>query len=192
MKALIALMGVMLCTMAFGQSDAVRARLAQLRLQSVQEIPFLEERHSSVLVEPALYRGYLRYDPATRLMSKVVEAPQPVTMAVDAQNIYLERGGEKRSISLRSRPELGALLAGFRGLLEGDSEQLETYFTLDYAEAADNTWTLRLRPRNRRLKRHVEELIVDGRDALVSGIRTQMRNGDWQQLVLTSEATAPQ
>ncbi|MFK8014593.1 MAG: LolA-related protein [Gammaproteobacteria bacterium] len=186
MKTLLTLLGVLLCALASGQESDVGARLETLRLQSVEQIPFLEERHSVILAEPALYRGYLRYDPATRLMQKVVESPQAVTMAVDESNIYLERDGERRTIGLRSRPELGALLAGFRGLLEGDSEQLEKYFTLDYLEDAES-WTLRLTPRNRRLKRHVDELVVDGRDATVSGIRTQMKNGDWQQLILTPD-----
>ena len=183
MKTLAALVWAMLCPLASGHDGDVQTRLEQLHLQKVAEIPFLEERHSDILAQPALYRGYLRYDPATRLMSKVIESPQAVTMAVDETTVHLERDGKSRTIGLRSRPELGALLAGFRGLLEGDIEQLEKYFSLDYLEDA-GSWTLRLRPRHRRLQRHVDELVVDGRDATVSGIRTQMSNGDWQQMIL--------
>lgn len=162
---------------------ALDARLAAIRGTLVDEVPFWEERHSPLLAKPAVFEGMLRYDATANVMSKLVQSPEAVSMTVDDRFVSVEREGKTRRIKLKGRPELRALLAGFRGLLTGDTQELEKHFELAFSES-DDTWQLEMTPRSRRLAKHVEVMIVDGTHSGVTAICTRMTNGDWQHMTL--------
>lgn len=168
----------------------LETRLAAIHDAMVEEVAFREERHSPILAEPAVFEGVLRYDAESNVMTKQVQFPEAVSMTVDSRYVSVERDGKTRRIKLGSRPELRALLSGFRGLLSGDTRQLEKHFELDFSDDGEK-WRLEMTPRSRRLARHVEVMIVDGTADRVGGICTRMTNGDWQHMSLGARASAP-
>ena len=173
---------------AVAAPPGLEEKLQALRAGMLEEVAFREERHSDVLAEPAVFEGRLTYDAEANVMSKLVESPVPVSMTVDERYVTVTRDDKTRRLKLSARPELRALLAGFRGLLTGDTDALEEYFDLDFADLdfadSDATWRLTMTPRSRRLRKHVNALLVDGTDTRVTAICTQMTNGGWQHMTL--------
>lgn len=177
---------LLLASAATAAPTGLEHRLLVIRDAMSGNIAFREERHSPILARPAVFEGMLSYDRDANVMRKQVESPQAVSMTVDERYVSIERDGKLRRIRLRSRPELRALLAGFRGLLTGDTAQLEKHFELAFIESGD-TWELRMTPRSRRLASHVEVMIVDGTESRVTSICTRMTNGDWQHMTLAHQ-----
>ncbi len=170
---------------ALAAPPGLEERLQALRAGMLEEVAFREERHSDVLAEPAVFEGRLTYDAATNVMSKHVESPLPFSMTVDERYVTVTRDDKSRRLKLSARPELRALLEGFRGLLTGDIDALEEHFELDFVDS-DEAWRLTMTPRSRRLARHVDALLVDGDQSRVTAICTQMTNGDWQHMTFAA------
>ena len=153
-----------------------------------QEIDFREQRYSELLAEPTVFSGKLVYEPVTRTMSKVVTQPDNISMSMTEKAVVIESSAGKRRLSLRARPALRAILAGFRALVEGDVEALQSYFEIEYENNNDN-WQLFLTPSGKRLARRLTSLTISGQDKQVNSIVTIMTNGDRQHMTLTPVAT---
>ncbi len=162
-------------------------RLKKMERADDRPIPFVEERHSAVLAEPVIQRGYLRVDPESGDMIKQIETPEPLRMTINNKLIVIEQDDRKRRIGLAKRPELQALLQSVKSLMAGSAEEIERYFSLDYSEdAAADTWRLVMHPKHERLARKVDALIVDGDAGGIREICTRMDNGDWQHMSLVA------
>ncbi|MEL7447827.1 MAG: LolA-related protein [Pseudomonadota bacterium] len=190
-----ALVAWLACAHAVAAPPGLEEKLQSLRAGVLEEVAFREERHSDVLTKPAVFEGRLTYDAEANVMSKLVEAPVPVSMTVDERYVTVTRDDKTRRLKLSKRPELRALLAGFRGLLTGDTDALEENFHLEFGDldfgeldpsGSDATWRLTMTPRSRRLKKHVDALLVDGNEQRVTAICTQMTNGDWQHMTFVA------
>lgn len=171
------------------QDQGLEQRMAAVAQSMQTEIGFEERRHSDILQQPAIYLGELRYDRASGLMTKHVESPQRIEMQVSEREVRIIQEGRSQRFSLRQRPEMRALLATFRALLESHTDDLKRYFTLSYSEAGADLehWRLTLTPRHRELARRVDKILINGRGAQVDAICTYLANGDWQSLALRHE-----
>ncbi|MEM9055933.1 MAG: LolA-related protein [Pseudomonadota bacterium] len=170
-------------SLAAAVPDGLDARLAAVNAGMSDTIAFREERHSELLTTPALFEGTLSYDPESHVIAKRVTTPVAVSMTVDERYVTVDRDGETRRLKLSRRPELRALLAGFSGLLRGDTAQLDEHFELAFSDD-EAGWRLEMTPRSRRLAKHVEALLVHGNGDTVTTLRTRMTNGDWQLMHL--------
>jgi hypothetical protein len=170
-----------------GETDDLEQRLAAVSGGLQQDVAYREERHSELFAEPLISTGQLSYDRSQRAMIKRVTTPKAATMTVTERHILVETGGRGRRLSLRSRPEMRALLGGFRALIEGDLEQLESQFQARYEQHPEGRWKIHLTPLHRKLARQVEAIIVDGQDDWVQAICTRLSNGDWQHLEFLHE-----
>lgn len=157
--------------------------LSAKRINGRQEIGFREKRYSELLVRPAMFEGRLIYDPESRSIEKAVTHPDVVTMTMNDQAVVIETSEGKRHFSLRTRPALRAIMAGFRALVEGDVDALESHFKPKYEQQGD-AWQLVLTPRAKRLARRLTSLTIIGQNSRIDSIVTLMKNGDHQHMTL--------
>ena len=99
---------------------------------------------------PLVSSGRLSYDPTERAMIKQVLVPEVAIMTVTERHILVESAGRTRRLSLRSRPEMRALLGGFRALIEGDLEQLQEQFQARFEPLDHGRWQIHLTPVHKR------------------------------------------
>ena len=153
------------------------------QINGKHQIEFREERYSELLIQPVTFEGKLIYDPESRSIKKAVTHPNVVSMTMNDQALVLETSEGKRRLSLRTRPALRAIMAGFRALVEGDVDALESHFESNYQQQAGE-WRLVLTPRANRLSKRMKSLTIIGQGSRVDSIVTRMKNGDHQIMTL--------
>ncbi len=157
--------------------------LSAEQIDGKHQIAFREERHSELLTQAAVFEGRLIYDPESRSLKKAVTHPNAVSMTMNDQTLIIETSEGRRRFSLRTRPALRAIMAGFRALVEGDVDALESHFESTYEQQADE-WRLVLTPRAKRLAKRMKSMTIIGRNSRIDSIATLMNNGDRQFMTL--------
>ena len=110
-----------------------------------------------------LLRGQLEQSRAGSLI-KAVEWPYVERMSIVDGKVSVERDGERtRRFSLKRAPELVAINAGFEAMLDGDAGALESNFVLS-VEGDDSYWRIALTPRNDKLAKKIEAMMLIGGD----------------------------
>ncbi|HVF35227.1 MAG TPA: LolA-related protein [Candidatus Saccharimonadia bacterium] len=140
--------------------DALVARLAR---PPGADIAFVEVRYSHLVKRPLRSSGVLRRSGAT--LEKRMLKPRRERVAIDAKHAVIERNGETRRIALARAPELGALRASFAALMDGNAAELDRHFETSL-ERAGNGWTLKLVPRDEKLRRRATIEIRGAADVL--------------------------
>ena len=122
---------------------------------------YVEVRFSHMYDRALVAYGALEYLGPGKLGKRVDKPYEETTTIADGQ-VTVQRGSRKpRKISLDRVPELEGFLRGFSALLGGDAIALERDFEL--TGSGDNAhWQLRLSPKDKRLKKHIAALRVDG------------------------------
>ena len=157
--------------------------LSAEQIDGKHQIEFREERYSELLTQAAVFEGRLIYDPESRSLKKAVTHPNVVSMTMNDQTLVIETSEGRRRFSLRTRPALRAIMAGFRALVEGDVDALESHFESTYEQQADE-WRLVLTPRAKRLAKRMKSITIIGRNSRIDSIATLMNNGDRQFMTL--------
>jgi hypothetical protein len=153
------------------------------------EVRFREERHNPMLKEPMVLTGTLEYvEPG--VLRKSVETPFQEKYLVEAAGITIESEGEVRVLPVRQGQMIQGFLAGVEALLAGDAERLVQDFDHCLKGAADD-WTLQLKPRKRRLARHLEAMLVRGGEGMIRSIRVDLGDDEWQVMEILPPAGAP-
>ena len=158
-------------------------------MQSLSEVPsssarFVETRHIALLVQPLELKGSLSYERPNRLV-KHVQSPvdERLTIDGDALTVLNKTKGEQRVISLREQPAAGALVASVRATLAGDLPQLERHYKVELS-GARSSWTLRLLPRDARVKAYVDTITLAGSGARLDRIESVEASGDRSRMTI--------
>jgi outer membrane lipoprotein-sorting protein len=161
----------------------------QALMQSMAQVPasnarFVETRHIALLVQPLELKGSLSYERPNRL-AKHVQSPVDELLSVDgdALTVLNRTKGEQRIFSLREQPAAGALVASVRATLAGDLPQLERHYKVELA-GARSAWTLRLLPRDARVKAHVQSITLAGSGARLDRIESVEASGDRSRMTI--------
>ena len=169
---------LLVSTFSFSQTWDLQALMREMAAVPVSRTRFVETRHLAMLTQPIELRGSLTYERPHRL-TKHVEAPFDETLTVDGETLSLvnKSKGEKRSVSLREQPALGALVESVRATLAGDGAQLERHYRVKLSGARD-AWQLRLLPREAQLRAYVESIALSGAGPRVQRIEVLESGGD--------------
>jgi outer membrane lipoprotein-sorting protein len=139
--------------------------------------PFVQVSYRGVLDRPLVVSGTLRWLGGDR-MERDIDKPFTETARIGDGELSVQRnGGEVHRMPLARAPQAGAMLAGFRALLGGDVSALEDEFTLA-AEGGKTHWVITLAPRESRLERHLESIVIDGRGEEPRCLTVTDANGD--------------
>jgi Outer membrane lipoprotein carrier protein LolA-like len=124
-------------------------------------IAFAEVRFSSLLREPLIVAGELRYAGPARL-EREVTSPYRERTVIEGDSVRVERDGERsRTFTLRRTPELRGLMAGFGAVLGGDAPAVRRNFELQVGGEHD-AWSLELTPLDASQRRRLKQIVVTG------------------------------
>jgi hypothetical protein len=122
---------------------------------------FVEARYSPLLREPIVVSGELAYLGPAHL-DRDVTSPYREHTAIRDDSVSIEREGEPpRTFALKRAPELRGLLAGFAGVLAGDSAAVKRSFSVT-AHGTDEAWSLELTPVEPSTQRRLTRIVVTG------------------------------
>jgi hypothetical protein len=139
-------------------SDDLIARLARPPPASVA---FTEVRFSTLLREPLVVNGTLKYE-APGVLERHVEIPYRESTIIRDETVRIERDGEsQRTFALRRAPELRGLLTVMGGILAGDGSLIARHFDVT-ASGDDARWRLDLTPTDDRLRQHLTDIVIVG------------------------------
>ena len=154
----------------------------QALMAAMAEVPasntrFVETRHLAMLTNPIELKGSLRYERPNRL-AKHVQSPFEELLSIDGETATLvNRKGERRVIALREQPALTALVESVRATLAGDRGLLERHYKLSFSGPRED-WTLRLAPREAKVRAYVESITLAGTGARIGRIEVIEAGGD--------------
>ena len=111
-----------------GRSSALVALLKEQREPSMA---FEEATYSSLLTEPLIVRGLLRFTPPAT-MEKAITDPFRERYVIEGDRVLFEseRKGIKRTISLEDYPALRSFVDAFRASFTGDAVQLQKVYAV--------------------------------------------------------------
>jgi outer membrane lipoprotein carrier protein LolA len=162
----------------------VESLMALLKERQAVSVPFEEDTYSSLLTEPIMTRGLLRFVPPDKL-EKIITAPISERYAVDGDRVTFEsqRRGVTRTVSLDEYPALRSFVEAFRSTLTGDAVRLRKVYEITLDGSRDK-WTLLLRPREVAGKSVVDHILLTGSAGRVVTIAIHSPDGDRSVMTL--------
>jgi len=148
---------------------------------------FVERKHLALLRAPLESGGTLYFDPPDRL-ARHVDRPGPAALAVSGDDVVMRDATGETRLSLRESEVARGLVRGIAVVLRGDVETLRARYRVELRPAPPG-WVLELEPRDARLGRLVESLVVHGAGAQIRRIVVHEEGGDRTETVFTEVET---
>ncbi|MEO8485925.1 MAG: LolA-related protein [Betaproteobacteria bacterium] len=151
-------------------------------------VRFVDVRTIASLGTPVERRGTLAYaKPST--LEMVVETPLAERLSIVGGTMTIESRGATRVVDLSRGEPLFAWIEGIRATLAGDEAALRKHFDPTVSGTIDR-WTLRLAPRDLRLRSLVAGIAISGERERVRVIEVEEASGDHSVMTLTPIAAA--
>lgn len=151
--------------------------LAKLAKTPPASTPFVQVSYRGVLDRPLIVSGTLKWLGGDRML-RDIDKPFKETAQIGDGELSVQRGsGDVHRMPLARAPQAGAMLAGFRALLGGDVVALQQDFSLS-ADGGEAHWVITLTPRTGELKRQLQSIVIDGRNAEPRCLTVRDANGD--------------
>ena len=172
---------MVLCSLthAMAASDwTVEALMGLLKEQRELSVPFEEATYSSLLTEPVIARGLLKFVPPERL-EKTINTPSHERYVVDGDRVTIEsaRKGVTRTLSIEEYPGLRGFVEAFRSSLNGDAVRLREMYEVTLGGSREK-WSLLLRPREAAGRSLVDYILMTGTMSRVGTIAIRSPDGD--------------
>lgn len=164
--------------------------VASLKEAQTSSVSFVETTYSSLLTEPLIARGVLRFSPPSTL-EKDVLAPYRERYLIEGDRVTFEseRKHLKKIISLEDYPALRSFVDAFRASLTGDAVRLkQTYETR--VDGDRQKWWLSLRPHESAGQSMVDQILFSGSEGRILTITVRSSDGDRSVMTL-SRGTLP-
>ena len=158
--------------------------VALLKEQREPSMRFEEATYSSLLTEPLIVRGLLRFTPPAT-MEKAITEPFRERYVIEGDRVLFEseRKGIKRTISLEDYPALRSFVDAFRASFTGDEARLQKVYDITL-EGTRRQWTLLLRPRETAGQSMVDYILFTGSEGRVATIAIRSPDGDRSVMTL--------
>ncbi len=172
---------------AYAQAFDLGALTALLARVKSGEATFVETRRIEMLDRTLQSSGRLSFKAPDSFVRETLK-PRHEKLAVDGNALTMSLGERSRTMQLDASPEAAVIVEAIRGTLTGNRATLERLFeTTVSGDAAD--WSLKLVPRDLRLRGQVSSVRVSGRDAVAREVQVQLADGD--RSVMTIEPAVP-
>jgi hypothetical protein len=149
------------------------ASLAQVQHSRAQ---FSEEKHLAMLSEPLHLSGTLAYERPDRI-EKIVVKPYPESLRVVGDQLDWQGPRGHRNVSLRSQPQLWALVESLRATLAGDLATLNRYYRVQLSGDVAH-WQLTLAPRYPSLAATLDQIRIGGSAQQLQRVEIVEADGD--------------
>jgi len=152
--------------------------VASLKEGRESSVSFEEATYSSLLTEPLMVRGVLRFTPPSTLEKEVLE-PYRERYVIEGDRVTFEseRKRVKKTISLEDYPALRSFVEAFRASFMGDAAQLKKVYETA-VEGTSRQWTLLLRPHDQAGKAVVDYILFSGSEGHIGTIAIHAPDGD--------------
>lgn len=152
--------------------------MSELAARPEPVIAFTEARHSSLLKEPLVTTGELRFKPPSTLERKVT-TPFAERYVIEGDRVTIERpgAGAPRTVSLASQPLLANLVETIRALLRGDLHALARLYRIEFAGGRED-WALTLLPSDPAIVEFVATVRVTGHAGTLAEMEVIEPSGD--------------
>ena len=159
--------------------------VASLKEGREPSVSFEEATYSSLLTEPLIVRGVLRFTPPSTLEKEVLE-PYRERYVIEGDRVTFEseRKRVKKTISLEDYPALRSFVEAFRASFTGDVARLKQVYDTT-VEGSSRQWTLLLRPRDAAGRSMVESLTLSGSEGQIATITIRLPDGDRSVMTLS-------
>lgn len=161
-------------------------RLAALVKEQREPTVFFEEAtYSSLVTQPLITRGVLRFMPPSRL-EKEVREPYRERYVVEGDLVTVEsdRRNLTKTLSLDGYPGLRGFVETVRAVLAGDAKEVMRDYDWSL-EGVKHRWVLRLHPRDPR-GAMVESIELAGAEGHIQTITIRFAGGDRSVMTLLS------
>jgi hypothetical protein len=165
------------------------AVLEATRVSPPAQVAFREERHNPLFEEPLLLDGYLEYL-GPGVLRKVIESPFREAFLIEGGDILVQRDGETRRLPIKRSKALETILGAIEAILAGEVERLDRVFDYEIS-GCESDWSVELKPRSRRISKHIARLRIDGDDHAVNRILIDLRDGEYHVMTILHEAPSP-
>jgi hypothetical protein len=162
--------------------------LAQVQFASAK---FTERKTSPLLSAPLTTRGTLTYT-APDYMRKTTLSPMSESFTLNHNRVTMSGGpdGETREFLLAEAPQIGGLVEGIRATLAGDLPTLHRLYEVQLSGGAAS-WQLLLRPKDPRLARFVQTIMVQGSQDRIDVIDTLSPDGSDSSMSISDIVNTP-
>ena len=150
------------------------------------EATFVETRRIEMLDRTLQSSGRLSFKAPDSFVRETLK-PRHEKLAVDGNTLTMTLGERSRTMQLDASPEAAVIVEAVRGTLTGNRATLERLFETTVSGDA-SAWTLKLVPRDLRLRGQVSAVQVSGREAVAREVVVQLADGD--RSVMTIEPAA--
>lgn len=144
------------------EAGSTQALIAALGRPAPAHTAFAEARFLHMLERPLVVSGELAWLGGDRLQRRVQQPHAETSTIADGEVTQQREGKAARTFSLKRAPQLQVLLDSFVALLSGDAARLQQAFAVQYSGDPGGAWTLTLTPRDARVARSVERIVIDG------------------------------
>lgn len=165
------------CAPAYAWSLDLETVFEKVAVTAPARVAFREERHNPMLKEPIVLTGYLEYLQPGHLR-KVIETPFQESFLIADDQIEINRDGNIRKLSLSKSKPIRAMLGGIEAILAGQTDKLDDLFHYEL-NGTSCAWSLKLKPRSRKISSHLTSMLVKGDEETLSSIRVDMKKGEW-------------
>lgn len=143
---------------------------------------FIERKYVRILDAPVESKGELIFSAPARLEKRTTE-PRPEALVIDGNQVSIERGSSRRSLSLDEFPDMASLVRSLTATFRGDQLSIEQFFTWTLSGPA-NRWQLVLRPKSSKLFITLGEIRLAGDGGYVHTVETTLTDGDRSLMTL--------
>ncbi|HED33705.1 MAG TPA: hypothetical protein ENJ08_05725 [Gammaproteobacteria bacterium] len=161
---------------AYAVAGDLSERLAGFAQINESAGDFVETWFANYLNEPLVSRGRLTYKKPGQL-GKFIISPERIEQHIAGSRLSIKRHGEIRYIQLSEKPELAAGVIALQAVLDGDEEKLHIFFKLQYKESQSG-WKLSLVPKDKRLAKSIEQVVLQGQKYDIQQVRVLFLNGN--------------
>jgi len=151
------------------------------------EATFVETRRIEMLDRTLQSSGRLSFKAPDGFVRETLK-PRHEKLAVDGNTVTMSLGERSRTMQLDASPEAAVIVEAVRGTLTGNRATLERLFETTVSGDA-RAWTLKLVPRDLRLRGQVSAVQVSGREAMAREVQVQRAVGDRSVMTIEPVAT---
>jgi outer membrane lipoprotein-sorting protein len=143
---------------------------------------FTERKYVRILDAPVESKGELVFSAPARLEKRTTE-PRPEALVIDGNQVSIERGSSRRSLSLEEFPDMASLVRSLTATFRGDQISIEQFFNWQLSGPL-NRWQLVLRPKSSKVFITLGEIRLMGDGGYVHTVETTLTDGDRSLMTL--------
>ncbi|MDQ2076968.1 outer membrane lipoprotein carrier protein LolA [Marinimicrobium sp. ABcell2] len=142
---------------------------------------FTQTKHLQILEQPLVSRGRFSLDDEGRFSWEI---HQPFPQAYHFRDGELIRSvdGEEERVAPADEPSLHGFFQFFSALLQLTEADLGVHFTRYFRHLDDEQWEMGLRPKDRRMRRVLDDMVVLGRGERIQAVTLKEPGGDRTEL----------